>query len=136
MAEPDRILVTGAGGGVGGVGAKGGGVAAGARPRRTSDGAPRRRPWQGPRAARRRRRRRRPDAASRGSDGPGLGAADVLQHGLAPSYLEATIIVATWPVPLANCSALVAISQMTVSQMDALSMSESDDQRLHWLSEQ
>jgi uncharacterized protein YbjT (DUF2867 family) len=32
--------------------------------------------------------------------------------------------------------ALVAISQMTVSQMDALSMSESHHQRLHWLSEQ
>jgi len=32
--------------------------------------------------------------------------------------------------------ALVAISQMTVSKMDALSMSESHHQRLHWLSEQ
>ena len=35
-----------------------------------------------------------------------------------------------------NLDALVAISQMTVSQMDALSMSESHHQRLHWLSEQ
>ena len=35
-----------------------------------------------------------------------------------------------------DLDALVAISQMTVSQMDALSMSESHHQRLHWLSEQ
>jgi uncharacterized protein YbjT (DUF2867 family) len=35
-----------------------------------------------------------------------------------------------------DLEALVAISQMTVSQMDALSMSESHHQRLHWLSEQ
>jgi hypothetical protein len=39
------------------------------------------------------------------------------------------VLSATW-------IALAAISQMTVSQMDALSMSESHHQRMHWLSEQ
>jgi uncharacterized protein YbjT (DUF2867 family) len=55
---------------------------------------------------------------------------------LAPSYLEATATVATVTRAVGDLDALVAISQMTVSQMDALSMSESHQQRLHWLSEQ
>src|SRR4030081_3737337 len=55
---------------------------------------------------------------------------------LAPSYLEATATVATVACAVGDLDALVAISQMTVSQMDALSMSESHHQRLHWLSEQ
>jgi len=55
---------------------------------------------------------------------------------LAPSYLEATATVATVARAVGDVDALVAISQMTVSQMDALSMSESHHQRLHWLSEQ
>jgi hypothetical protein len=55
---------------------------------------------------------------------------------LAPSYLEATATVATVARAVGGLDALVAISQMTVSQMDALSMSESHHQRLHWLSEQ
>jgi uncharacterized protein YbjT (DUF2867 family) len=55
---------------------------------------------------------------------------------LAPSYLEATATVATVARAVGHLDALVAISQMTVSQMDALSMSESHHQRLHWLSEQ
>jgi uncharacterized protein YbjT (DUF2867 family) len=55
---------------------------------------------------------------------------------LAPSYLEATATVATVARAVGDLDALVAISQMTVSQMDALSMSESHHQRLHWLSEQ
>jgi uncharacterized protein YbjT (DUF2867 family) len=41
-----------------------------------------------------------------------------------------------WHVPSGHLDALVAISQMTVSQMDALSTSESHHQRLHFLSEQ
>jgi uncharacterized protein YbjT (DUF2867 family) len=55
---------------------------------------------------------------------------------LAPSYLEATATVATVARAVGELDALVAISQMTVSQMDALSMSESHHQRLHYLSEQ
>jgi len=55
---------------------------------------------------------------------------------LAPSYLEATATVATVARAVGDLDALVAIFQMTVSQMDGLSMSESHHQRLHWLSEQ
>ena len=55
---------------------------------------------------------------------------------LAPSYLEAAATVATVARAVGNLDALVSLSQMTVSQMDALSMSESHHQRLHWLSEQ
>jgi uncharacterized protein YbjT (DUF2867 family) len=55
---------------------------------------------------------------------------------LSPSFLEAAATVATVARAVGNLDALVAISQMTVSQMDALSMSESHHQRLHWLSEQ
>jgi uncharacterized protein YbjT (DUF2867 family) len=55
---------------------------------------------------------------------------------LSPSLLEAATTVATVARAVGNLDALVAISQLTVSQMDALSMSESHHQRLHWLSEQ
>ena len=55
---------------------------------------------------------------------------------VAPSYLEAAATVATVARAVGSLDALVSISQMTVSQMDALSMSESHHQRLHWLSEQ
>ena len=44
---------------------------------------------------------------------------------LAPTYLEATATVATVACAVGHLDALVAISQMTVSQMDALSTSES-----------
>lgn len=55
---------------------------------------------------------------------------------VSPSYLEATATVATVARAIADLDALVAISQMTVSQMDAVSTSESSQQRLHWLSDQ
>ena len=55
---------------------------------------------------------------------------------LAPTYLEATATVATVARAVGHLDALVSLSQMTVSQMDALSMSESHHQRMHWLSEQ
>ena len=55
---------------------------------------------------------------------------------LSPSYLEAAATVATVARAVGDLDALVAMSQMTVSQMDALSMTESHHQRLHWLSEQ
>jgi uncharacterized protein YbjT (DUF2867 family) len=55
---------------------------------------------------------------------------------LAPSYLEAPSRVATVARAVGDLETLAAISQLTVSQMDARSMSESHHQRLHWLSEQ
>jgi uncharacterized protein YbjT (DUF2867 family) len=55
---------------------------------------------------------------------------------VAPSYLEATATVATVARAVGDLDALLFISQMTVSQMDTLSMSESHHQRLLWLSEQ
>src|SRR3954447_13536915 len=53
-----------------------------------------------------------------------------------PSFLEAAATVATVAGAVGHLDALLAISQMTVSQMDPLSMSESHHQRLLWLSEQ
>src|SRR4029077_19708668 len=53
---------------------------------------------------------------------------------LSPAFLEAAATVATVARAVGDLDALVAISQMTVSQMDALSMSESHHERLHWLS--
>jgi uncharacterized protein YbjT (DUF2867 family) len=55
---------------------------------------------------------------------------------VSPEYLEATTVVATVARELGVLEALVAISQMTVSQMTATSTEESHHQRLHWLSEQ
>jgi uncharacterized protein YbjT (DUF2867 family) len=55
---------------------------------------------------------------------------------LSPSFLEAAATVATVARAVGHLDALVAISQMTVSQMDALSTSESHHQRLHFLAEQ
>src|SRR5689334_5171992 len=136
MTEPGLILVTGAGGGFGGVGGK---VVAllGQRGRAVramvhhDDG--------------------RADALRAISADVVVGdltrpadvaaALDSVQRmlfnmSLAPSYLEATATVATVARAVGDLDALVSISQMTVSQMDVLSMSESHHQRLHWLSEQ
>jgi uncharacterized protein YbjT (DUF2867 family) len=60
---------------------------------------------------------------------------------VSPEYLEATTVVATVARELGALEALVAlsqmtVSQMTVSQMSATSTEESHHQRLHWLSEQ
>jgi uncharacterized protein YbjT (DUF2867 family) len=54
---------------------------------------------------------------------------------VSPAYLEATVTVATVARALGSLEAVVDISQMTVSQMTAVSTSESHQQRLHWLSE-
>jgi uncharacterized protein YbjT (DUF2867 family) len=54
---------------------------------------------------------------------------------VAPSYLEAAATVATVACAVGSLDALVSISQMTVSQMDATSTQESHQHRLHWLSE-
>jgi uncharacterized protein YbjT (DUF2867 family) len=53
-----------------------------------------------------------------------------------PVYLEAAATVATVARALGDLELLVDLSQMTVSQMTAVSVAESHQQRLHWLSEQ
>jgi uncharacterized protein YbjT (DUF2867 family) len=55
---------------------------------------------------------------------------------VSPAYLEAAATVATVARAVAALEALVGISQMTVSQMTPVSTAESRQQRLHWLSEQ
>jgi uncharacterized protein YbjT (DUF2867 family) len=136
MAESGLILVTGAGGGTGGVGGKvvallrEQGRAVRAMAHHDDD---------------------RADALRAGGADVVVGdltrPADVamaldsvdrmfFSMSLAPSYLEATVTVATVARAVGHLEALVAVSQMTVSQMDALSMSESHHQRLHFLSEQ
>jgi uncharacterized protein YbjT (DUF2867 family) len=136
MAESGLILVTGAGGGVGGVGAK---VVALLRQR-----------GRAVRAMAHHDDERADALRALGADvvvGDLTRPADVataldsvqrmfFSMSLAPSYLEATATVATVATAVGDVDALVAISQMTLSQMDALSMSESHHQRLHWLSEQ
>ena len=136
MAEPGLILVTGAGGGVGGVGSK---LVALLRQR-----------GRAVRAMAHHDGDRADALRALGADvvvGDLTRPADVatalgsvqrmfFSMSLAPSYLEATATVATVARAVGDLDALVAISQMTVSQMDALSMSESHHQRLHWLSEQ
>src|SRR5438105_3850375 len=136
MAEPGLVLVTGAGGGVGGVAGK---VVALLRQR-----------GRAVRAMAHRDDDRADALRALGADvvvGDLTRPADVataldsvqrmfFSMSLAPSYLEATATVATVARAVGDLDALVAISQMTVSQMDALSMNESHYQRLHWLSEQ
>jgi uncharacterized protein YbjT (DUF2867 family) len=136
MAEPGLILVTGAGGGVGGVGNK---VVALLRQR-----------GQAVRALAHHDDDRADALRGLGAEvvvGDLLRPADVataldsvqrmfFSMSLTPSYLEAAATVATVARAVGDVAALVAISQMTVSQMDALSMNESHHQRLHWLSEQ
>jgi uncharacterized protein YbjT (DUF2867 family) len=136
MAEPGLILVTGAGGGIGGVGSK---VVAFLLQR----GLP-------VRAMAHHDDGRADALRALGADvvvgdltrpGDVATALDSVQRmffsmSLSPSYLEATATVATVARAVGNLDALVALSQMTVSQMDALSMSESHHQRMHWLSEQ
>ncbi|WP_084678095.1 NAD(P)H-binding protein [Actinopolymorpha alba] len=55
---------------------------------------------------------------------------------VSPDYLEASATVATVARATGTLDALVNLSQMTVSQMTAVSTEESHQQRLHWLSEQ
>jgi uncharacterized protein YbjT (DUF2867 family) len=50
-------------------------------------------------------------------------------------YLEAATVVSALAAETANLDVLVNISQMTVSQMTPTSASESHHQRLHWLAE-
>lgn len=55
---------------------------------------------------------------------------------VSPDYLEATATLATVARAAGGIDALVNLSQMTVSQMTAVSTEESHHQRLHWLAEQ
>jgi len=136
MAEPRLILVTGAGGGIGGVGGK---LVTLLRQR-----------GQAVRAMVHHDDKRADALRELGADvvvGDLTRPADVataldsvqrmfFSMSLAPSYLEAAATVATVARAVGHLDALVSLSQMTVSQMDALSMSESHHQRMHWLSEQ
>jgi uncharacterized protein YbjT (DUF2867 family) len=136
VAEPGLILVTGAGGGIGGVGGK---VVASLRQR----GRP-------VRAMAHHDDDRADALRDLGADvvvGDLTRPADVataldsvqrmfFSMSLVPTYLEAAATVATVARAIGHLEALVSLSQMTVSQMDALSMTESHHQRMHWLSEQ
>ena len=55
---------------------------------------------------------------------------------VSPAYLEAAVTVATVARELGALEALVGISQMTVSQMTAVSSAESKQHRLQWQAEQ
>src|ERR1700737_488301 len=136
MAEPGLILVTGACGGIGGVGGK---VVALLRQR-----------GRAVRAMAHRDNDRADALRELGADvvvGDLTRPADVataldsvqamfFSMSLAPTYLEAASTVATVARAVGKLDVLVAISQMTVSQMDALSMTESHHQRRHGLPEQ
>lgn len=55
---------------------------------------------------------------------------------VSPSYVEATVTAAAAARERQSMEVLVNISQMTVSQMSLTSTTESMQQRLHWLAEQ
>jgi len=55
---------------------------------------------------------------------------------VSPPYLEATVIAAAVARGQGDLEAFVNISQMTVSQMSLTNMTESHQQRQHWLAEQ
>jgi uncharacterized protein YbjT (DUF2867 family) len=136
MAEPGLLLVTGAGGGIGGVAGR---VVSLVRQR-----------GQAVRAMVHHDDGRADALRALGADvvvGDLTRPADVataldsvqrmfFSMSLAPTYLEAAATVATVARAVGHLDALVSLSQLTVSQMDALSMSESHHQRMHWLSEQ
>lgn len=55
---------------------------------------------------------------------------------VSPDYLQATTVVAAAALEYGHLEALVNMSQMTVSQMTLTSSEESRQHRLHWLAEQ
>jgi NAD(P)H dehydrogenase (quinone) len=55
---------------------------------------------------------------------------------VSPPYLEATVIAAAVARERGDIEAFVNISQMTVSQMSLTKMTDSPQQRQHWLAEQ
>src|SRR5215469_13374298 len=136
MAEVHRTLVTGAGGGTGGVGRR---VAAQLSAQKV------------PVRALVHREDDRAEALRAMDDvqvvvgdlarGPDVVAAlDGCQRvyfgmGVSPDYLRAAATVAAAARDTGSVEVLVNMSQMTVSQMDLTSTAESDHQRLHWLAE-
>jgi uncharacterized protein YbjT (DUF2867 family) len=56
--------------------------------------------------------------------------------GISPDYLQATVTMAALARDRGDLEVLVNISQMTVSQMSATRMTDSPQQRQHWLAEQ
>jgi NAD(P)H dehydrogenase (quinone) len=56
--------------------------------------------------------------------------------GVSPAYLEATLVIAAAAREIKDFEILVNMSQMTVSEIDLRHMTESPQQRLHWLCEQ
>ncbi|GAA5017721.1 NAD(P)H-binding protein [Actinopolymorpha pittospori] len=75
----------------------------------------------------------RPDDVVRAIDGV---ARMLFSMSVSLSYLEATATLASVARAEGSLEVLVNISQMTVSQMSAVSTEESHQQRLHYLSEQ
>jgi uncharacterized protein YbjT (DUF2867 family) len=69
---------------------------------------------------------------------PALAGCRRLYFGMSVSerYLEATVTTAAVARAQGDLEAFVNISQMTVSQMSLTRMTESTQQRLHWLAEQ
>ncbi|WP_440069915.1 NAD(P)H-binding protein [Streptosporangium sp. OZ121] len=136
MADDDPILVTGAGGAVGGVGRtvvgllRGHGLPVRAMAHRDDGRADALRALGAQVVI--------GDLTRPGDVADALGGCSRMFFGMSvsPSYLEATATVATVARAVGALEALVGISQMTVSQMNALSTEESHQQRLHWLSEQ
>jgi NAD(P)H dehydrogenase (quinone) len=55
---------------------------------------------------------------------------------VSPAYLEASVAMAAAARHHGDLEVLVNISQLTVSQMDLLTMTDSEQQRQHWLAEQ
>ena len=136
MAELHRTLVTGAGGGTGGVGRR---VAERLSARRIPVRA---------------LVHREDDRAEtlRALDGVQVVVGDLTKGGdvvaaldgcqrvyfgmsVSPDYLQATATVAAAAQDAGSIELLVNMSQMTVSQMDLTSTAESNQQRLHWLAE-
>ncbi|MEV8516031.1 NAD(P)H-binding protein [Dactylosporangium sp. NPDC051484] len=136
MAETEPVLVTGAGGGVGGVGRqvvamlRRRGVAVRAMVHHDDERADALRSLGAEVVA---GDLTRPTDVAAALDGV---RRMYFSMSVAPSYLEAAATVATVARAEGDLEALVSISQMTVSQMDVLSTTESHHQRLHWLAEQ
>jgi NAD(P)H dehydrogenase (quinone) len=69
---------------------------------------------------------------------PALDGCKRVYFGMAvsPSYLEATLVMAAAARATAGFELFLNMSQMTLSEMDLLHMTESPQHRLHWLCEQ
>ncbi|MDH6140144.1 NAD(P)H dehydrogenase (quinone) [Kitasatospora sp. GP30] len=136
MAEQRPILVTGAGGGVGGVGHRvvarlsSSGVAVRAMVHREDERARALRAMDGVEVV--------VGDLTRGADVAEAvdGCRRILfTMSVSPSYLEATATVAAAALAAGRVEVLVDMSQMTVSQMDLTSTAESRQQHQHWLAE-